>query len=155
MKKPASIALAARAVPLLILSTLYMGSYGCATSTHVLVGQARPPTTPDQVQIYSHPPPNFVEIAMLDANSNSAFGPGGQKSVDKVITRLKTEAAKLGANGIILEGFDDRQTGSIGSGVGSGSYSGNSAVGVGAGGSFGIYKKIGHGEAIYVPAGPS
>jgi hypothetical protein len=127
---------------------------GCAPSSHVLVGPARPPIAPDQVKIYSHPPSNFQEIAVLDASSKSAFGTGGQKSVDKVIERLKIEAAKLGANGVILEGFQDAQTGSIGTGVGSDSYSRSSAVGVGVGGSLGIYKKTGHGEAIYVPDSP-
>jgi hypothetical protein len=120
----------------------------------VLIGQARPPIAPAQVRIYSQPPPDYQQIAMLDASSKSAFGTGGQKSVDKVIERLKIEAAKLGANGVILEGFQDAQTGSIGTGGGSSSYSGNSAVGVGVGGSFGIYKKTGHGEAIYVPGPP-
>ncbi len=126
----------------------------CAPSSHVLVGQARPPITPDQVKIYSHPPANYQEIAVLDASSKSAFGTGGQKSVDKVIERLKIEAAKLGANGVILEGFQDSETGSIGTGVGSDSYSGHSAVGVGVGGSLGIYKKTGHGDAIYVAEPP-
>ncbi len=128
---------------------------GCAPSSHVLVGQARAPITPDQVKIYSHPPPNYQEIAVLDASSKSAFGTGGQKSVDKVIERLKIEAAKLGANGVVLEGFRDSETGSIGTGVGSDSYSGHSAVGVGVGGSLGIYKKTGHGDAIYVPETPT
>ena len=124
---------------------------GCTPSTHVLTGQARPPLSPDQVVIYSHPPAKYQEVAILDANSHSAFGTGGQKSVDTVISRLKVEAAKLGANGVILEGFSDQQTGSLGTGTGSTSYSGNSAVGVGVGGSFGLYKKTGHGMAIFVP----
>jgi len=123
----------------------------CAPSTHVLVGRARPPIAPDQVKIYSYPPSTpFEEIATLDASSKSAFGTGGQKSVDKIIERLKIEAAKLGANGVILEGFSDAETGSIGTGVGSDSYGNHSAVGVGVGGSLGIYKKTGHGDAIYV-----
>jgi hypothetical protein len=126
---------------------------GCAPSTHVLVGTARPPISPAEVKIYSSPPANYQEIAVLDASSKSAFGAGGQKSVDKVVERLKIEAAKLGANGVILEGFQDSQTGSIGTGVGSDSYSSHSAVGVGVGGSLGIYKKTGHGDAIYVPPG--
>jgi uncharacterized protein YbjQ (UPF0145 family) len=126
---------------------------GCAPSTHVLVGTARPPISPAEVKIYSTPPANYQEIGVLDASSKSAFTTGGQKSVDKVIERLKIEAAKLGANGVILEGFQDAQTGSIGSGVGSDSYSSHSAVGVGVGGSLGIYKKTGHGDAIYVPPG--
>lgn len=126
----------------------------CASPTHVITGDVRPPIAPEQVVIYSQPPIYFKTIATLDASASSAFGTGGQKSIDKVISRLKIEAAKLGANGIILEGFSDRQTGSIGSGVGSASASGNTAVGVGVGGSLGIYKKTGHGEAIYVPPLP-
>ena len=123
----------------------------CAPSTHVLVGQARPPITPDQVKIYSHPPTTpFEEIAVLDASSKSAFGTGGQKTMDKVIERLKIEAAKLGANGVIVEGFSETESGSIGTGVGSDSYGNHSAVGVGVGGSLGIYKKTGHGDAIFV-----
>jgi hypothetical protein len=124
----------------------------CAPTTHVLVGQQRPPISPDQVTIYSHAPSTpFEEIAVLDASNDSAFGTGGQKSVDKVIQRLKMEAAKLGANGVILEGFSDTESGSIGTGVGSDSYGNHSAVGVGVGGSLGIFKKTGHGDAIYVP----
>jgi hypothetical protein len=136
------------------LMVFIMSLCACAPSTHVLVGQARPPISPDQVKIYTQPPTYYQEIAVLDASSKSAFGTGGQKSVDKVIERLKIEAAKLGANGVILQGFQDAQTGSIGTGAGSSSYSSNSAVGVGVGGSFGIYKKTGHGEAIYVPEPP-
>ena len=123
----------------------------CAPSSHILLGRARPPIRPDQVRIYSHPPATpFEEIATLDASSKSAFSTGGQKAVDKVIERLKIEAAQLGANGVILEGFSDAETGSIGTGVGSDSYGSHSAVGVGVGGSLGIYKKTGHGDAIYV-----
>ncbi len=127
----------------------------CASPTHIITGEVRPPISPDQVVIYPRPPIYYKTIATLDASASSAFGTGGQKSVDKVIARLKIEAAKLGANGIILQGFSDAQTGSIGSGVGSGSASGNTAVGVGVGGSLGIYKKTGHGEAIYVPPLPA
>ncbi len=125
----------------------------CAPSSHVLVGNARPPILPADVKVYSHPPAAFEEIAILDASSKSVFSGGGQKTTDKVVARLKGEAAKLGANGIILEGFDERQTGAIGSGVGSDSYSRNSAVGVGVGGSLGIFKTTGKASAIFVPPG--
>ncbi len=81
------------------------------------------------------------------------FGTGGQGTVDKVIQRLKEEAAKLGANGVILEGMSDQQTGAIGGGSGSTSFSGNSAVGVGLGGSLGIFKKSAQARAIFVPPG--
>jgi hypothetical protein len=125
----------------------------CAPSSHVLVGTARPPIAPSQVTIYSHAPQQFEEIAVLNASSKSMFNAGGQSSTDKVVERLKMEAAQLGANGIILEGFDQRQTGSFGTGVGSDSYSRNSSVGVGVGGSFGLFKTTGKARAIYVPPG--
>ena len=128
----------------------------CAVSGHVLVGQARPPITPAEVQIYSRPPSTpFEHIATINANSKSAFRRGGPEAEDKIIERLKIEAAKLGANGVIMNSFSDSQSGSIGTGVGSTSYGNRSAVGVGVGGSLGIYKKTGRGEAIYVaPASP-
>jgi hypothetical protein len=125
----------------------------CAPSSHVLVGTARPPISPSQVKVYSHAPPTYEEVAVLDASSKSVFSAGGQRTTDKVVERLKAEAAKLGANGVILEGFNETQTGSLGSGVGSDSYSGRSAVGVGVGGSVGIFKTSGKGRAIYVPTG--
>lgn len=130
-----------------------LGLAACASDSVVLTGAPRPPISPTDVRIYSHPPAAFEEIAILNASKSSAFTTGGQKTVDKVIEGLKEEAAKLGANGIILEGFSDSQTGSVGSGVGSSSVSSNSAVGVGVGGSLGIYKKTGHGRAIFVPPG--
>jgi hypothetical protein len=125
----------------------------CATDSVVITGSARAPISPADVKIYSRPPAVFEEVAILNNSKNSAFTTGGQKTVDKVIAGLKEQAAKVGANGVILEGFSDSQTGSVGSGVGSSSVSSNSAVGVGVGGSLGIYKKTGHGVAIFVPPG--
>jgi hypothetical protein len=127
---------------------------GCAPSTHLVTGTVRPAIAVSEVQIYSTPPTYYKEIAILNANAHSAFGTGGQKEIDTVVLRLKTEAAALGANGVLLEGFSDAQTGSIGTGVGSESYGRNSSVGVGVGGGFGIYKKTGKGRAIYVPTPP-
>jgi hypothetical protein len=141
------------AMRLLLIECAVIAIAACAGSSHVLTGAARAPISPDQVKIYSYPPPIYDEIAILDASSNSVFAPGGQRALDKVIERLKAQAAQLGANGVILEGFMDNQTGAIGSGVGSDSYSRNSSVGVGVGGSLGIFKKTGKGRAIYVPPG--
>jgi hypothetical protein len=137
---------------LCILASLLAALAACASSDSlVMVGAARPPISPAEVKIYSHPPPKFEEIALLNASTSHMFTPGGQKTIDEVIEKLKEQAAKVGANGVLLEGFSDRQTGSLGTGVGGGSASGNSAVGVGVGGSMGIYKKNGQGRAIFVP----
>lgn len=123
----------------------------CAcVSSHVLVGTPRPPIAPAQVKVYLHPPKKYEEIAVLDTSSRESLAITAQGKTDKVIERLKNEAAKLGANGILLQGIGDQQTGSLGGGVGSASASGNSATGVGVGSSFAITQKAGSGLAIFV-----
>lgn len=125
---------------------------GCASTNHVMTGTARPPITPDQVKVYWQPPARFEKIALLDATAHSAFVPGGQKTVDKVVERLRAAAAKLGANGVIVGDFSDAQTSSIGTGVGRDSYTHYSSVSLGVGGSFGVFKKTGWAQAVYVTA---
>ncbi len=122
--------------------------------TQVITGRTRPAIAPAEVKIYSHPPPMFEEVALLNASTSSVFTTGGQKAVDSVIDQLKVKAAALGANGVILDGFSDAQTGSLGTGVGSDSYGRSSSTSVGVGGSLGLYKKTGQGTAIYVPPPP-
>ena len=123
---------------------------GCATSSHVMIGTARPPISPESVRVYVQPPEKYEEIAAIDATSQGSFAITSQQNMDKAIARLKEEAAKLGANGILLQGVQDQQSGSIGTGVGSSSYGPSSSTGVGVGGSFGIYNKAAHGIAIFV-----
>jgi hypothetical protein len=119
---------------------------GCATS-HVMVGHARPPISPDQVQIYLHPPANkYVEIALLNTSSRGAFAITAQGKTNVVMERLKAEAAKLGANGILLEGVGDQAGGSVGTGYATGS--GHAAFGFGSTAT--VYHKKGGGLAIYV-----
>jgi hypothetical protein len=122
----------------------------CATS-HVMIGQARAPISPDDVQVYTRPPTvPYEEIAKLQTSSGGSFSFTAQSKTDAVIKRLKTEAAKLGANGVLLEGMGDRPSGSIGTGGGTESYSGRSAVGGGVGINLGMSQKVGGGVAIYV-----
>jgi hypothetical protein len=139
----------------LVASTIGAAALGtllaCASQGPVMLGPARPPIAPDQVRLYGAPPPGFAPIADLNASSKTFLAPGGAADTNKVIERLKEQAAKLGANGLVLEGFSDAQTASVGTGVGSASYSRNTAVGVGVGGSFGVFKKTGRARAIFVP----
>jgi hypothetical protein len=137
--KAASIALVLTAV---VLS-------GCQTS-HVLVGRARPPISPDQVQIYLYPPGKYEEIALLDTSSKNSFSFTAQGKTNAVIERLKKEAAKLGANGILLSGVGDQASGSVSSGFGTATGSGHTAFGVGFGSSATVFQKKGDGMAIYV-----
>jgi hypothetical protein len=135
-------------VPAAVLAVLLPG---CSTSSHVMIGASRPAISPESVRIYLQPPPRYEQVATLDATSQGSFAITGQQNMDKAMARLKEEAAKLGANGVLLQGVQDQQTGSIGTGVGSSSYGPGSSTGVGVGGSFGITNKAVHGIAIYVP----
>ena len=134
----------------LLLAAILACAGACSTSSHVLIGSARPPIPPQSVQLYYRPPPRYEEIATVQASSQGSMALTSQQNMDKAIERLKAEAAKLGANGVLLQGVQDTQGGSIGLGGGSTSYGPGSAVGVGAGGSFALTNKLAQGLAIYV-----
>jgi len=92
--------------PVAVLAALLLG---CATSSHVMIGTARPPISPESVRVYVQPPEKYEEIATLDTSSQGSFAITGQQNMDKAIARMKEEAAKLGANGILLQGVQDQQ----------------------------------------------
>lgn len=118
---------------------------GCASTQHVMLGQARPAIAPDQVKVYQVPPKRYEEIARLDARSAVGFGTQGQTNA--AIDRLAREAAKLGANGVILLGVDT--VGSpVSMGVGGGHYSRHTGVSVGMG--IPTAQRSAAGIAIYV-----
>jgi len=123
---------------------------GCVSS-HVIVGKVRPPISPDQVQLYLHPPAGkYEEVALLDSSSKHSFSFTAQGKANAVIERLKAEAAKLGANGILLNGVSDQAAGSVNTGFGSATASGHTATGFGVGTSGTVFVKSGSGLAIYV-----
>jgi hypothetical protein len=119
--------------------------------TQVLTGAVRPQIPASSVVVYSAAPPKYEQIALLSASSKTLFTTGGQKSIDKLVRRLSAQAAKLGANGIILDDLSDEQSLSLGTGVGTDSYTHNADISLGLGGLIGVYKKTGNARAIYVP----
>lgn len=124
----------------------------CAPSEiQVLTGSTRTPISASDVLVYSIPPPHFQQIALLTATRKTAFHVGGKKAVDQLIGLLTAQAARLGANGIIVDELFDEQSMSLGTGVGSDTYTHNADISVGIGGLFGIYKETGNARAIYVP----
>ena len=118
-------------------------------SSHVLVGAQRPPIDPSQVKVYLQPPAQFEQIAMLEASSGASGAFTRQQKTDKVISRLKAEAAALGANGVLMQGMGNEYAGSVG--TGSASFYGNSAFATGF--SAPVFNKAGTALAIYVPEG--
>lgn len=130
----------------------------CATA-HVLTGTPRPPIDPSQVRLYYGPPAGgYEEIALLETSSG-AFTYGEQNKTDAVLAKLRREAAKLGANGILFQGTADGRGGSgVSVGAGGGRISGGSggfrSAGVGVGVNISPRQKYARGIAIHVPNPP-
>jgi hypothetical protein len=118
---------------------------GCASS-HVLVGKKRPPISPEQVQVYLQPPAKYEVVALVEASSKSSWAISDQGKMEKVVERLKEEAAALGANGILLQGTGSESTGTFMSGTGT-TINGQTFV---TGYGFAALHKIGSAHAIFV-----
>ena len=129
---------------------LVVGMLAACASSHVLVGQARGSISPDQVRVYLRPPAQFEEIALVESSSRGSFAITAQARTDKVIERLKKEAALLGANGIVIQNVADLSSGSVGSGFATATVSGSTTNVVGTGISATILSKGGSAIAIYV-----
>lgn len=125
----------------LLCSVLLLGA--CATATVVPVGNTRAPIDPSQVRVYAQPPPHYEVLGIL--SGDSGIEGTGQSGVSDTIKKLKEQAAKLGANGVLLGKMDQKYSGSIGgsSYLGWGTFLGSSSA---------TYSKTIDAQAIYVPA---
>ena len=139
-----------RSFTLFVFSAVFVFLLTACASSAVLIGKARPAISPEQVKLYLRPPQKFEEIAILELSSRNSWAITSQRKMDTVIQRLKEEAAKLGANGILLQGTGSEYGGSVNTGVGTATAMGNTAYGTGSGTSVGIFHKAGSGIAIYV-----
>ena len=73
---------------------------GCATGSSIVTGKVRPAISPSEVKIYLDPPSQFETIGMVEASSEVEFS--SQAAQDRAINELKKQAAKIGANGVLL-----------------------------------------------------
>jgi hypothetical protein len=124
----------------------------CASSSSILTGAPRAPISAAEVRVYTHAPPSFEEIAILNASRESASAEG-ERAFTKMIENLKQRAALVGANGLLLEDFSDAQALSLSTGLGSETYTHNGSISLGVAGWFGIAKRSAKGRAIFVPPG--
>ncbi len=72
----------------------------CATGSTIVTGNTRAPVAPEQVRIYLEPPAAFEVIGLVNASSDAGWTEQG--SLDYAVEELKKQAAKLGANGVLL-----------------------------------------------------
>src|SRR3954452_3486437 len=126
---------------------------GCGSTNTIMVGQARPATTPDLVRVYYTAPRHYERIALINSESGPTWAFTTRGQMEDAISKLREEAAKVGANGVLIEATGTSSTGNLGIGVGGfggGGY--HSGYEVGGGGAFGgpILHKTASATAIYV-----
>jgi len=103
---------------------------GCATPP-IIVGQPRPPISPEAVRVYQAPPLHFERIAIIDSPAGTSWIFPDRPSMELGISRLRQQAAALGANGILLQRVYDVSAGGLTIGGGGFGYSGHSFYGGG------------------------
>ncbi len=99
-----------------ILNVLFVFLLSACTLTRgssVLVGTSRPSIDPAQVRLYTELPIKYEKVALLSADSRNDLA-SQQNLTNAAIERLKKEAAKLGANGILLDGIGNYEVGTTG-----------------------------------------
>jgi len=74
---------------------------GCATGSSIVVGEVREAIDPSLVKLYLEIPETYEVIGIVNASSDAGWTEQG--SVDYAIEELKNQAAKLGANGVLIE----------------------------------------------------
>jgi hypothetical protein len=98
---------------LMLLVMFAMGGCAVTNETSTVVGKTRVPTTADQVKLYTKPPAKYEEISIVSADAVHAFM-SKQDLMNIAIANLKKEAAKVGANGVLLDHIGDFYAGSSG-----------------------------------------
>lgn len=77
---------------------------GCASSAVIITGETRQEINPNQVIVYSEMPPNSLIIGIVTASSGSGWT--AQGDMNYAIRAPKKQAARIGANGIVIENVD-------------------------------------------------
>ena len=84
-----------------LLSLFSFFIFSCASGTALVTGTQRPATIAEEVVIYTEAPEKYEVIGIVTGSSDAGWTE--QDSLDYAIVELKRQAAKIGANGIILE----------------------------------------------------
>ncbi len=86
-------------IPLMILILASLA--GCAEGSALVVGQTRPPVeNPESIRILTEMPDGAEQIAFVKASSDDGWTQQGD--LDLAVAELKRQAAKVGANAIVL-----------------------------------------------------
>ena len=79
---------------------ILMTLLGCASGSHIITGKVRPAIKKSEVKLYLEPPKKYEVIGIVEASSEVEFS--SQAAQNRAITELKSQAAKIGANGVLI-----------------------------------------------------
>jgi len=74
---------------------------GCPSGKTSVIGKTRSQISPNRVELFYTAPHNYEVIAIVEASDDTGWTPAG--SEENAVHKLKKQAAKLGANGLLLE----------------------------------------------------
>jgi len=101
---------------LVITTVCFSILFNCAGGSVIVTGHVRPAIDPAEVKIYLEPPSQYETIGLVEASSDVEFSI--QAAQDRVINELKKQAAKIGANGVLLVNADTKSSGMSGALIG-------------------------------------
>jgi len=93
---------------------ILLSLFGCYPVSHIIIGEVKSPIDVGDVVVYFDFPKNYEKIAIVEASSNFAlkdpsFDFTHQNKTDKALTRLKKEAASMGANGLVINDLSTKK----------------------------------------------
>ena len=86
--------------------------FGCATGSSIVTGKVRPAINPNEVKLYLESPTKYETIGIVEASSEVEFS--SQSAQDRAIQELKAQAAKIGANGVLISNTADKSGDMVG-----------------------------------------
>ncbi len=85
----------------IFLAVLSLGLTACSQTSGIVTGTSRPAVSPAQVKIYLEPPAEYEVIGLVTGHSFTGWTQ--QQDLNKAMAKLKEQAARMGANGVLVE----------------------------------------------------
>jgi len=85
----------------IIALILILSAMGCSSGSILITGTPRTPIAIEEVTLYTSPPSKYEVIGSINASSDAGWSQQGD--LDYAVERLKKEAAKVGANGVLIK----------------------------------------------------
>lgn len=93
-----------RKISILVVALMLVG---CATGSALVTGEKREPIDPSLVKVYRNAPDTkFEHIGIVKSEAVEMLSQ--QEALDRALEELKQQAAKIGANGVILSGMGEK-----------------------------------------------